>query len=196
MFDRLFDRRIHFFLLILFSSGVVGVTFGFYALWPANIERGYEPVQPIAFNHALHAGKGILPDGKLGLAIDCRYCHSDVETRPAATVPPLSTCMNCHSQVQPKVLPIPGDQRLQAYSAEQLAWWRQTGPGSPSQKFAMGSGLPLRYPAVKPMRVSRRDIRHWRQRMPGETLSRTSRCCNWISPSSSGTGSTRSPSAG
>jgi hypothetical protein len=127
MFDRLFDRRVHFFLLILFGSGAVGVPFGFYALWPANIERGYEPVQPIAFRHALHAGKGILPEGKLALAIDCRYCHCDVETGPAATVPPVSTCMNCHSQVQPKVLPIPGDQRLQAYMAEQLAWWRQTG---------------------------------------------------------------------
>lgn len=149
MFDRSFDRRIHFFLLILFGSGVVGVPFGLYALWPANIERGYEPVQPIAFNHALHAGKGILPDGKLGLAIDCRYCHSHVETGPMATVPPVSTCMNCHSQVQPKVLPIPDDQRLPAYIAEQLAWWRQTGP-HPFSRGETDESLPVGQKVLAP----------------------------------------------
>lgn len=123
MFNKVFDRRVYVLLLVLFSSGAVGITFGFYAMWPANIEQGYDPVQPIAFSHLLHAGKGMLPDGRMGLTIDCRYCHTGVDTGAAATVPAVSTCMNCHSQVQTKVLPLHGDHRLDDYIAAQLAWW-------------------------------------------------------------------------
>ncbi|MEM7181100.1 MAG: cytochrome c3 family protein [Spirochaetota bacterium] len=48
---------------------------------------GYSPTQPIPFNHKLHAG-----DNKM----DCRYCHTTVETSAHASVPPTGTCMNCH----------------------------------------------------------------------------------------------------
>lgn len=48
---------------------------------------GYSPEQPVPFNHKLHAG-----DNK----IDCRYCHTTVETSAHASVPPTGTCMNCH----------------------------------------------------------------------------------------------------
>ncbi|EKR65860.1 MULTISPECIES: cytochrome c3 family protein [Leptospira] len=51
---------------------------------------GYAPDQPIPFNHKIHAG-----DNK----IDCKYCHTGVETSAHATVPSTSTCMNCHSFV-------------------------------------------------------------------------------------------------
>jgi hypothetical protein len=46
--------------------------------------------QPIPFSHEHHAGQ---------LGIDCRYCHSGVETSPVAGVPPTHTCMTCHSQL-------------------------------------------------------------------------------------------------
>ncbi|MCB1160218.1 MAG: cytochrome c3 family protein [Leptospiraceae bacterium] len=49
--------------------------------------EGYAPDQPIPFNHKLHAG-----DNKM----DCRYCHTTVETSAHASVPPTGTCMNCH----------------------------------------------------------------------------------------------------
>jgi hypothetical protein len=50
-----------------------------------------DPVlQPIPFSHKHHVGD----DG-----IDCRYCHSSVETSAFAGIPPLSTCMTCHSQL-------------------------------------------------------------------------------------------------
>jgi len=49
---------------------------------------GYAPVQPIAFSHKLHAGT---------MHIDCKYCHTGVTVSSQATVPSLSTCMNCHS---------------------------------------------------------------------------------------------------
>jgi hypothetical protein len=44
--------------------------------------------QPIQFSHKHHVGD----DG-----IDCRYCHSGVETSAYAGIPPTKTCMNCHS---------------------------------------------------------------------------------------------------
>jgi hypothetical protein len=44
--------------------------------------------QPIQFSHKHHAGD----DG-----IDCRYCHTSVETSAVAGIPPTKTCMNCHS---------------------------------------------------------------------------------------------------
>ena len=102
MFTREFDRKIHIFLAVFSCSAIVGVTFGFYALWPANVERGYAPEQPIAFSHALHAGSSMI-DGKRGLQIDCLYCHSRAEEGPHATVPTVSTCMNCHREVQTTV---------------------------------------------------------------------------------------------
>lgn len=46
--------------------------------------------QPVPFSHKHHVGD----DG-----IDCRYCHAAVETSAFAGIPPLSTCMTCHSQL-------------------------------------------------------------------------------------------------
>jgi len=46
--------------------------------------------QPLPFSHAHHVGD----DG-----IDCRYCHTSVETSSFAGIPPTQTCMNCHSQL-------------------------------------------------------------------------------------------------
>ncbi len=51
------------------------------------LDRGYEPLQPIAFSHRLHAGD---------LQISCVYCHSGSEQSRYAGVPAASTCMNCH----------------------------------------------------------------------------------------------------
>lgn len=46
--------------------------------------------QPLQFSHLHHVGD----DG-----IDCRYCHTSVETSSFAGIPPTKTCMNCHSQL-------------------------------------------------------------------------------------------------
>ena len=46
--------------------------------------------QPVQFSHKHHAGD----DG-----IDCRYCHTTVETAASAGMPATKTCMNCHSQI-------------------------------------------------------------------------------------------------
>jgi len=49
-----------------------------------------EKQQPVQFSHKHHVGD----DG-----IDCRYCHTAVETSASAGMPPTQTCMNCHSQI-------------------------------------------------------------------------------------------------
>ena len=41
--------------------------------------------QPVPFSHAHHVG---------GLGVDCRYCHTTVETSSFANIPPTKTCMN------------------------------------------------------------------------------------------------------
>ncbi len=52
--------------------------------------RYLEKQQPVQFSHKHHVGD----DG-----IDCRYCHSTVETSASASLPPTQTCMNCHNQI-------------------------------------------------------------------------------------------------
>ena len=52
--------------------------------------RHMEKQQPVQFSHKHHVGD----DG-----IDCRYCHTSVETSASAGMPPSQTCMNCHSQI-------------------------------------------------------------------------------------------------
>jgi hypothetical protein len=76
---------------------------------------GHDPItQPIPFSHQHH----VADDG-----IDCRYCHSSVETSAFAGIPPLQTCMTCHSQLftgQPMLRPL-----VRAFrSGAPLAWKR------------------------------------------------------------------------
>jgi hypothetical protein len=51
---------------------------------------GVARVQPVPFSHEHHVN---------GLGIDCRYCHTAVETSSFAGIPPTKTCMNCHQQM-------------------------------------------------------------------------------------------------
>lgn len=46
--------------------------------------------QPVQFSHKHHVGQ---------LGIDCRYCHTGVDTSAFAGLPPTETCMTCHSQL-------------------------------------------------------------------------------------------------
>ncbi len=93
MFTKKFERRIHIAAGVVLFSLVLGFAFGAYALWPANLEEGYQPEQPIEFSHATMAGKH---------QVDCLYCHSCAEKGRFATIPPTSTCMKCHKEIKPK----------------------------------------------------------------------------------------------
>lgn len=54
-------------------------------------QQGYQPEQPIAFSHALHAGTN---------KIDCQYCHDSARRSKHASIPGANTCMNCHTVVK------------------------------------------------------------------------------------------------
>lgn len=55
------------------------------------VQQGYQPTQPIAFSHKIHAGD---------YEIECQYCHTGVTKSKSANIPSPNICMNCHSQVK------------------------------------------------------------------------------------------------
>ena len=55
-----------------------------------NTQRSLAQDQPVPFSHKHHVS---------GLGIDCRYCHSTVEVSASAGIPPIETCMTCHSEI-------------------------------------------------------------------------------------------------
>jgi hypothetical protein len=55
-----------------------------------NTGQHIERQQPIQFSHKHHVGD----DG-----IDCRYCHTSVETAASAGMPSTAICMSCHKQI-------------------------------------------------------------------------------------------------
>jgi hypothetical protein len=55
-------------------------------------EIGVARAQPVPFSHKHH----VADDG-----IDCRYCHTSVETSSFAGIPSTKICMNCHTQIWP-----------------------------------------------------------------------------------------------
>jgi hypothetical protein len=71
-------------------GGVAAAGINYYAT-PKYTRVGYQPVQPVPFEHSLHAGQ---------LGIDCRYCHAGVEKSGTSSVPAAQTCMNCHSAIK------------------------------------------------------------------------------------------------
>ena len=71
-------------------AGVAGLVFTQVARSSYLTGRYIEKQQPVQFSHKHHVGD----DG-----IDCRYCHTAVETSSSAGMPPTQTCMNCHTQI-------------------------------------------------------------------------------------------------
>ncbi|HVT73270.1 MAG TPA: cytochrome c3 family protein [Lacunisphaera sp.] len=80
--------QIAIFVLVLACVAGAGIT---YYATPAYLRVGYQPVQPVPFDHSLHAGQ---------LGIDCRYCHAAVEKSATSSIPAAQTCMNCHSIIK------------------------------------------------------------------------------------------------
>ena len=86
------NNRILTILLWVGLAFSVSVFIGSYSAtyrFPGN-DQGYEPIQPIAFSHRLHAGE---------LGIACLHCHSPAERSRHAGVPSANVCMNCHKFV-------------------------------------------------------------------------------------------------
>ncbi len=70
--------------------------------------------QPIPFNHKHHVGD----DG-----IDCRYCHTSVESSSFAGMPPTATCMNCHREIWAET-PVIQQVRRHYETGEPISWNR------------------------------------------------------------------------
>jgi len=77
-------------------------------------QAGIAREQPVPFSHQHHVG---------GMGVDCRYCHTSVETSATAGLPPTKTCMNCHSQIwsqSPTLEPV----RASFRSGQSIEWTR------------------------------------------------------------------------
>jgi cytochrome c7-like protein len=70
--------------------------------------------QPVPFSHKHH----VTDDG-----IDCRYCHTSVETSHYAGVPATEICMSCHSQIWTNAAVLE-PVRASFRSGESLQWTR------------------------------------------------------------------------
>lgn len=102
---------------------LAGLVFGFFGLWgvvyaiyrsPYTTDVNVPRLQEVPFSHQHHVS---------GLGIDCRYCHTSVETSAFAGVPPTHTCMSCHSQLwtdAPMLAPV----RESLATGQPLHWQR------------------------------------------------------------------------
>jgi hypothetical protein len=99
-------------LLALVPCYALGMLY--YGGAPQTIAVGYQPVQPIPYSHALHAGD---------LRIDCRYCHTPGETAGHMGMPSTAVCMNCHATIavdSEKLLPL----KESAVTGRPIRWVR------------------------------------------------------------------------
>src|SRR5579885_904332 len=92
---QLFGRTANTLARVSLLGGVLLVAGGIllaYGIQTSNYVTDVELIkhQPVPFTHQHHVS---------GLGIDCRYCHTSVEDSSFAGIPPVSTCMNCHSQI-------------------------------------------------------------------------------------------------
>ena len=69
---------------------LIGAYIVFGMLFSVGVDQGYQPIQPIAFSHKIHAG-----DNK----IDCQYCHSSAKHSKHSGIPSVNVCMNCHKAI-------------------------------------------------------------------------------------------------
>jgi hypothetical protein len=81
--------RVTIFGAVFFVLAAVGIAYGVMRS-PYVTGQGMPVDQPIQFSHEHHVN---------ALGIDCRYCHTSVETSSFAGIPPTETCMTCHSQI-------------------------------------------------------------------------------------------------
>jgi hypothetical protein len=77
------------FVLVILPLGALGFWTAFkWSDWQTEVRVPYG--QPVPFSHQHHVS---------GLGLDCRYCHTSVDTTATAGMPTTHTCMTCHSQI-------------------------------------------------------------------------------------------------
>jgi len=81
-------------LKVIVGLGLIGagVSAGInYYATPKYTRVGYQPTQPVSYDHSFHAGE---------LGLDCRYCHHGVDKSAHAGVPAANVCMSCHKTIK------------------------------------------------------------------------------------------------
>ncbi|SHK03228.1 Cytochrome c7 [Rubritalea squalenifaciens DSM 18772] len=108
-------------IAICVGSVVGGLVLAFtYYATPKTQRVGYQPSQPIPYDHELHVKQ---------LGLDCRHCHSFVEESGHANVPSANTCWNCHRHVKTdseRLVPLRRaiDPTYEGYTGEPVKWVR------------------------------------------------------------------------
>jgi hypothetical protein len=89
VFSRRAELGVKLVVLAIAGGAVAGAFF-----WTARLGSltaiGEPVAQPIPFSHKHHVGD---------VGLDCRYCHTTVETAAFAGMPSTRTCLTCHSQL-------------------------------------------------------------------------------------------------
>lgn len=105
--------RVTIFGAVFFIAGFFGLL-GIFVRSPYVTSKNIVREQPVPFSHKHH----VTDDG-----IDCRYCHTSVETSAFAGIPSTAICMNCHSQLytdSPVLAPV----RASFQSGQPIPWVR------------------------------------------------------------------------
>lgn len=95
-------------LTVVLVVGVLLTASVFFSSYTGNLKfpennLGYEPVQPIAYSHRLHAGE---------LGIACLHCHHGAERSRTAGIPSTNLCMNCHKFVNAPIVNVKAEDEL------------------------------------------------------------------------------------
>ncbi len=84
-------RSTGFAFLVIFLVAAVSFKTVIDGLYSVGIQKNYQPRQPIAFSHKIHAGQ---------FEIECKYCHTGALKGKQANIPSPNICMNCHTQIR------------------------------------------------------------------------------------------------
>jgi mono/diheme cytochrome c family protein len=77
-------------VFVVLASFIVVVKFSFDTLSAVGVYTKYQPEQPIAFSHKVHAGEN---------GVDCNYCHTSARKSKHSGIPSANVCMNCHTYI-------------------------------------------------------------------------------------------------
>jgi len=79
-------HRVEFILVGLTVLAALALVWGYFYYYPERLG----PEQPIHFSHRIHATER---------GISCLFCHPGAMNTPRAGIPPLETCLLCHSRI-------------------------------------------------------------------------------------------------
>ena len=77
-------------LFVSLASVIIVLKFIYDLMMGVGVTTNYQPEQPIAFSHKLHAGVN---------GVDCNYCHSSARHSKHSGIPSANVCMNCHTYI-------------------------------------------------------------------------------------------------